>query len=89
MTTQNQNPNANDNPARYIPNGTEVISMKDGELGSVLNGFGWETDAAGNQVWTEYEVVTQYGIERWMRADFILREDAEREAAEEEAASGK
>ena len=88
MTTQNQNPNATDNPARYIQNGTEVISMNDGELGTVLNGFGWETDGAGNQIWIEYEVVTQYGIERWMRADFILREDADREAAEEEAASG-
>jgi hypothetical protein len=56
-------PTAND----YLPNGTPVLNTDDGEAGTILNGFAFDP-ASG---WTEYEVATQYGIERWERSDKI------------------
>ena len=52
----------------YLPNGTRVLNTSDGEPGSIMNGFSFDP-ATG---WYEYEVETQYGIERWLRSDFIL-----------------
>lgn len=46
-----------------------MLSTTDGEAGTVMNGFAFDPDQGG---WTEYEVETQYGIERWQRGDFIL-----------------
>lgn len=60
-------------PAPSLPNGTKVLNTGDGEVGSVLNGFAY--DHTGE--WTEYEVVTQYGIERWERTQFILLSECE------------
>jgi hypothetical protein len=52
-----------------LPAETRVLNTNDGEPGTILNGFTYDP-AAGE--WTEYEVVTQHGIERWQRSDFIL-----------------
>jgi hypothetical protein len=46
-----------------------VLNTTDGEPGVIMNGFSFDPDQGG---WTEYEVETQYGIERWQRSDFIL-----------------
>ena len=53
----------------YVPGETKVLNVQDGEAGTILNGF---TFRPSTGEWTEYEVVTQYGIERWQRSDFIL-----------------
>jgi hypothetical protein len=53
----------------HLPGGTRVLSTTDGEPGTIINGFAFDPDQGG---WTEYEVETQYGIERWKRSDFIL-----------------
>ena len=53
----------------YLPGETKVLNVHDGEAGTILNGFTFRPSTRG---WTEYEVVTQYGIERWQRSDFIL-----------------
>jgi len=53
----------------HIPGGTRVLNTTDGEPGVIMNGFSFDPDQGG---WTEYEVETQYGIERWQRSDFIL-----------------
>jgi hypothetical protein len=63
MKTTQRNPAPN--PA--IPCETVVLNTTDGERGTILNGFTYE-----NGQWTEYEVITQYGIERWQRRDFVL-----------------
>jgi len=52
-----------------LPNGTRVLNTQDGEPGWIVNGFSFDPDEGG---WTEYEVETEYGIERWKRSDFIL-----------------
>ena len=52
----------------HLPGGTRVLNTSDGEPGTIINGFSFDT-ATG---WYEYEVETQYGIERWMRSDFVL-----------------
>ena len=52
----------------YLPNGTRVLNTNDGEPGTIMNGFSFDP-AAG---WYEYEVETNYGIERWLRSDFVL-----------------
>jgi len=52
----------------YLPNGTRVLNTTDGEPGSIVNGFSFD-QAIGCY---EYEVETQYGIERWLRSDFVL-----------------
>ena len=56
-----------------IPNGTRVLNTNDGEPGTIMNGFAW--DKTGE--WTEYEVETAYGIERWQRSDFVLMSEIE------------
>jgi hypothetical protein len=57
----------------YLPNGTPVLNTDDGETGTIMNGFACDP-ASG---WTEYEVATQYGIERWRRSDMVLMSDLE------------
>ena len=52
----------------YVPGGTRVLNIRDGEPGHVMNGFSHDP-AAG---WIEYEVETAYGVERWQRCDFVL-----------------
>jgi len=59
-----------------LPSGTRVLNVQDGEPGTILNGFSFDP-AKG---WFEYEVETQYGIERWLRSDFILFSDFEHDA---------
>ena len=54
---------------QHLSGGTRVLSTADGEAGVIINGFAFDPDQGG---WTEYEVETQYGIERWKRSDFIL-----------------
>jgi hypothetical protein len=62
-------------PAReYVPNGTRVLNTNDGEPGTIMNGFSFDADG-----WYEYEVETQYGIERWLRGDFLLMSELETE----------
>jgi len=53
----------------HLPGGTRVLNTTDGEPGVIINGFAFDPDQGG---WTEYEIETQYGIERWKRSDFIL-----------------
>lgn len=75
MTTSRQNQRTNrTTPKTSIPAETKMLNTSDGEPGSILNGFTWDT-ATGE--WTEYEVVTQYGIERWQRRDFVLMSEIE------------
>ena len=57
----------------YLPTETRVLKTSDGEPGSILGGFAFDP-ASG---WTEYEVATRYGIERWMRSDMILMSELE------------
>jgi hypothetical protein len=58
----------------YIPNGTKILNTNDGEPGTILNGFAFDR-ATGE--WTEYEVETAYGIDRWQRSDFVLMAEIE------------
>ncbi len=58
-----------------LPSETRVLNIQDGEPGTVLNGFTY--DPAGG--WVEYEVVTQFGVERWQRSDFILFSEFEQD----------
>ena len=57
-----------------IPCGTRVLNTNDGEPGTIMNGFTFDPAAGG---WTEYEVETAYGIERWQRSDFVLMSEIE------------
>jgi hypothetical protein len=52
-----------------IPGGTKVLNTNDAEPGTIMNGFTFDR-ATGE--WTEYEVETAYGVERWQRTDFVL-----------------
>lgn len=52
-----------------IPGGTSVLNTSDGEPGWIMNGFTYDAETGE---WTEYEVETAYGVERWQRRDFIL-----------------
>jgi len=56
-----------------LPTGTRVLNTTDGEPGTIINGFACDPGAG----WTEYEVATDEGIERWKRSDFILLTEAE------------
>jgi hypothetical protein len=56
------------NEHEHLPTGTHVLNTNDGEPGVIMNGFAFDR-AAG---WTEYEVETQHGIERWQRVDMAL-----------------
>jgi hypothetical protein len=60
-----------------LPGETRVLNVHDGEAGTILNGFTFDPNTGE---WTEYEVVTQYGIERWQRSDFILFSEIEETA---------
>jgi hypothetical protein len=61
--------NANLSPKPALPTETRVLHTNDGEPGTILNGFTYDAETGE---WTEYEVVTNHGIERWERKDFIL-----------------
>ena len=52
----------------YIPTGTLVLNTNDAEPGHIMNGFSFDPELG----WYEYEVETAYGIERWLRQDFVL-----------------
>lgn len=67
-------------PTPSLPAETKVLDTRDGEPGSILNGFAYDS-AAGE--WTEYEVVTRYGVERWQRRDFILFSEFQNNAQHE------
>jgi len=57
-----------------IPTETKVVNTTDGETGSILNGITFDP-AMGE--WTEYEVQTARGVERWQRRDFVLMDEIE------------
>ena len=57
----------------YLANGTQVLNTDDGEAGTIMNGFACDPTRG----WTEYEVATQYGIERWQRSDMVLMSELE------------
>jgi hypothetical protein len=75
------NETRNHQPAElpYVPGGTRVLNTEDGEPGIIVNGFAFDSAAGG---WTEYEVETAYGIERWQRSEFVLMSEIEAAAAE-------
>lgn len=56
------------NPKPPLPQGLRVLHTGDGEPGHILNGIAFDPEVG----WTEYEVTTGYGIERWQRRDFVL-----------------
>lgn len=56
------------NEHEHLETGTRVLNTNDGEPGVILNGFAFDP-ATG---WTEYEVETSHGIERWQRADIAM-----------------
>lgn len=57
----------------YLLNGTRVLNTNDAEPGSIINGFSYDPEIG----WYEYEVETAYGIERWLRSDFVLMSEIE------------
>jgi len=57
-----------------IPAGTRVLNVTDAEPGCIMNGFSFDPDLGA---WYEYEVETAYGIERWLRKDFVLMSELE------------
>ena len=59
--------------AAYLLNGTPVLNTNDGETGTIVNGFASDSGHG----WMEYEVATQYGIERWQRSDMLLLSEIE------------
>jgi len=63
--------NATDN---YISCGTRVLNTTDAEPGHIMNGFSFDPELGG---WYEYEVETAYGVERWLRKDFVLMSELE------------
>ncbi len=52
-----------------MPNGTKVMNTQDAEPGTIVNGFTFDRVT---REWTEYEVETAYGIDRWQCSDFVL-----------------
>lgn len=52
----------------HLATGSAVLNATDGQPGVILNAFAFDT-ASG---WCEYEVETQYGVERWLRTDLIV-----------------
>jgi hypothetical protein len=64
------------NTASYVSNGTRVLNTNDGEPGTIMNGFSFDPETG----WYEYEVETQYGIERWLRSDIVLFSELEENA---------
>lgn len=67
----NDQPNTATTPDA-LPAGTRVLNTGDGEPGTVLSAYGRDPATGG---WSEYEVVTRYGIELWMRDAFVLFEE--------------
>ena len=65
-----------DTTAQHIPGGTRVLNTTDAEPGVVMNGFSYDPETG----WYEYEVETQYGIERWTRGNFVLMSELEQDA---------
>lgn len=62
-----------------LPAGTRVLNTNDGDLGVIQNGSAFDPKLG----WTEYEVETQSGTERWEREDIsVLIEFDDDEAAE-------
>ncbi|GIW80413.1 MAG: hypothetical protein KatS3mg105_2220 [Gemmatales bacterium] len=61
----------------YVPNGTRVLNITDGEPGYIVNGFAFDPEIG----WFEYEVETEYGIEVWKRDEFILFSEFENDHA--------
>ncbi|NQU20971.1 MAG: hypothetical protein HQ567_06775 [Candidatus Nealsonbacteria bacterium] len=59
----------------HLPGGTRVLNTTDGEAGLINNGFTFDADQGG---WTEYEVETEYGVERWQRDAFVLFSEIEK-----------
>lgn len=57
-----------------IPTETKVLNTNDAEPGTIHSAVAY--DAATGE-WTEYEVVTAYGIERWQRSAFVLMSEIE------------
>ena len=57
-------------PTNDLPGGTRVLNTTDGEPGTVLNSY-----AGRPGDWTEYEVVTQYGIEIWKTSDLMVLDE--------------
>jgi len=70
-------------PYAYLPNGTHVLNNNDGEPGWIMNGFSYDPELG----WYEYEVETQYGVERWLRNDMELMSELEQAAADADATS--
>jgi len=60
---------ANHSQHEHLPGGTRVLNTTDGEPLVIMGGFAFDADQGG---WIEYEVETQYGVERWKRSEFIL-----------------
>lgn len=52
----------------HLPGGTRVLNVNDAEPDVIMNGFSLDPTSG----WYEYEVETAYGIERWLRSDFVL-----------------
>ena len=65
------------NEQEHLPAGTRVLNTTDGEHGVILDGFALEP-ATG---WTEYDVETQHGIERWHQADIAAMMEFEDDEA--------
>lgn len=63
---------------KYLPCETPVLHIGSNKIGSVMNGFAG--DASG---WTEYEVATPYGIERWRRSDMVVVGESNRQPADD------
>ena len=67
-------------PAEYLANGTEVLNLDDGEIGTILNGF--EFDPVRG--WTRSELEThlreEYSTYTWLleplleRAGFLIQD---------------
>ena len=60
----------------HLSVGTKVLNTSDAEPGVILNSVAFDAERG----WYEYEVETQYGIERWRRSDFVLMSEIEAEA---------
>jgi hypothetical protein len=57
-----------------IAGGTQVLHTEDGEIGGIMNGYAFDPTTGE---WTEYEVETAAGIERWERSAFVLMSEIE------------
>ena len=76
MRTNANNTSDNGLGSQHVPSGTRVLNTRDGEPGCIMNGFAFDPQVG----WTEYEVETDYGVERWKREDFVLFTELEADA---------